>query len=151
MYCFFFFFKQKTAYEMRISDWSSDVCSSDLLQLERELRHPLLDAQADRMVGLGRHVGKQLREPLDDALGNAFVEPREADDRVRIVMHHLVDQMLVEIERLRSPLDRGVEQRLMPDRKSVVSGKSMSDRVDLGGHRRLKTTNHNNNNRSTKY
>src|SRR3546814_8581339 len=27
----FFFFKQKTAYEMRISDWSSDVCSSDLL------------------------------------------------------------------------------------------------------------------------
>src|SRR3546814_2385926 len=29
---FFFFFKQKTAYEMRISDWSSDVCSSDLLQ-----------------------------------------------------------------------------------------------------------------------
>src|SRR3546814_3980963 len=29
----FFFFKQKTAYEMRISDWSSDVCSSDLLSL----------------------------------------------------------------------------------------------------------------------
>src|SRR3546814_1095784 len=27
---YFFFFKQKTAYEMRISDWSSDVCSSDL-------------------------------------------------------------------------------------------------------------------------
>src|SRR3546814_10307362 len=32
VFCFsFFFFKQKTAYEMRISDWSSDVCSSDLL------------------------------------------------------------------------------------------------------------------------
>src|SRR3546814_6409120 len=30
MCCCFFFFKQKTAYEMRISDWSSDVCSSDL-------------------------------------------------------------------------------------------------------------------------
>src|SRR3546814_2677253 len=30
MLCCFFFFKQKTAYEMRISDWSSDVCSSDL-------------------------------------------------------------------------------------------------------------------------
>src|SRR3546814_8580858 len=29
----FFFFKQKTAYEMRISDWSSDVCSSDLREL----------------------------------------------------------------------------------------------------------------------
>src|SRR3546814_4218283 len=32
-YIFFFFFKQKTAYEMRISDWSSDVCSSDLAAL----------------------------------------------------------------------------------------------------------------------
>src|SRR3546814_6275976 len=31
---FFFFFKQKTAYEMRISDWSSDVCSSDLFTAE---------------------------------------------------------------------------------------------------------------------
>src|SRR3546814_1028305 len=30
--CVFFFFKQKTAYELRISDWSSDVCSSDLLE-----------------------------------------------------------------------------------------------------------------------
>src|SRR3546814_5186897 len=30
-----FFFKQKTAYEMRISDWSSDVCSSDLGQVRR--------------------------------------------------------------------------------------------------------------------
>src|SRR3546814_6224924 len=30
VFCVFFFFKQKTAYEMRISDWSSDVCSSDL-------------------------------------------------------------------------------------------------------------------------
>src|SRR3546814_6255741 len=34
--CFIFFFKQKTAYEMRISDWSSDVCSSDL---KREFPH----------------------------------------------------------------------------------------------------------------
>src|SRR3546814_9622295 len=35
----FFFFKQKTAYEMRISDWSSDVCSSDLLQLLQIVRN----------------------------------------------------------------------------------------------------------------
>src|SRR3546814_14241559 len=34
----FFFFKQKTAYEMRISDWSSDVCSSDLRRCERRKR-----------------------------------------------------------------------------------------------------------------
>src|SRR3546814_8718742 len=36
LFCFVvFFFKQKTAYEMRISDWSSDVCSSDLVGLPR--------------------------------------------------------------------------------------------------------------------
>src|SRR3546814_6960799 len=45
-YVFFFFFKQKTAYEMRISDWSSDVCSSDLLRtladeiIGEDVRHP---------------------------------------------------------------------------------------------------------------
>src|SRR3546814_2117497 len=36
---FFCFFKQKTAYEMRISDWSSDVCSSDLADLRSVERH----------------------------------------------------------------------------------------------------------------
>src|SRR3546814_1860091 len=35
----FFFFKQKTAYEMRISDWSSDVCSSDLRLMELRYAH----------------------------------------------------------------------------------------------------------------
>src|SRR3546814_2455818 len=44
--CLFVFFKQKTAYEMRISDWSSDVCSSDLVEARGEalmfgLLHPL--------------------------------------------------------------------------------------------------------------
>src|SRR3546814_8585340 len=41
----FFFFKQKTAYEMRISDWSSDVCSSDLERASHL-------ARADGIVGL---------------------------------------------------------------------------------------------------
>src|SRR3546814_14868505 len=56
-YLFFFFFKQKTAYEMRISDWSSDVCSSDLVApfafLERGI-----DEDLDEFVGadqLARH------------------------------------------------------------------------------------------------
>src|SRR3546814_15469202 len=49
---FFFFFKQKTAYEMRISDWSSDVCSSDLFDqafAQRETDGIILE------VGGGRH------------------------------------------------------------------------------------------------
>src|SRR3546814_2648044 len=42
----FFFFKQKTAYEMRISDWSSDVCSSDLADALNALQTIVLDASA---------------------------------------------------------------------------------------------------------
>src|SRR3546814_6811120 len=52
-----FFFKQKTAYEMRISDWSSDVCSSDL---EREILFPRL------LLGLG--VWRAGTVPLRDLL-----------------------------------------------------------------------------------
>src|SRR3546814_3460565 len=51
MFCFF---KQKTAYEMRISDWSSDVCSSDLLGPRlRLLSHDILRVVC-RCGGLGR-------------------------------------------------------------------------------------------------
>src|SRR3546814_7684992 len=47
IYCVFFFFKQKTAYEMRISDWSSDVCSSDLPGARLDHR-AVLDEQQGR-------------------------------------------------------------------------------------------------------
>src|SRR3546814_5213732 len=64
----FFLFKQKTAYEMRISDWSSDVCSSDLAQVNSvqapELRlagslAPALRARLNGMPGMQRtrHLG----------------------------------------------------------------------------------------------
>src|SRR3546814_7408411 len=50
MFSCFFFFKQKTAYEMRISDWSSDVCSSDLhYRINVRGRVPASNAQ-DRVV-----------------------------------------------------------------------------------------------------
>src|SRR3546814_2020254 len=45
-----FFFKQKTTYEMRISDWSSDVCSSDLAGP----RHAAVDGPQPRVRGAGR-------------------------------------------------------------------------------------------------
>src|SRR3546814_4925911 len=48
--CFVFFFKQKTAYEMRISDWSSDVCSSDLA-------FPGRLSRIDSAVAAGRGAG----------------------------------------------------------------------------------------------
>src|SRR3546814_15651521 len=58
-----FFFKQKTAYEMRISDWSSDVCSSDLeLKSIRENTLRLAKAIADGLdvpIGKLKELGKQ--------------------------------------------------------------------------------------------
>src|SRR3546814_17598171 len=59
----FFFFKQKTAYEMRISDWSSDVCSSDLSDVHVASRHPgAPDATAHKVLGdqrQDRHENQQ--------------------------------------------------------------------------------------------
>src|SRR3546814_3256360 len=70
----FFFFKQKTAYEMRISDWSSDVCSSDL-----ELRSdPHLDRKprADSLMVLRRD-----QEAGDDQLSNLQAGARSEERR----------------------------------------------------------------------
>src|SRR3546814_6532600 len=55
LFCSFFFFKQKTAYEMRISDWSPDVCSSDLLS-RQDMAASLAvgpDAEARRRCAAG--------------------------------------------------------------------------------------------------
>src|SRR3546814_8149258 len=62
----FFFFKQKTAYEMRISDWSSDVCSSDLVDRLRGIGK--IEPARLAFVLLGPFVGllaKQQREQRD--------------------------------------------------------------------------------------
>src|SRR3546814_9152123 len=68
----FFFFKQKTAYEMRISDWSSDVCSSDLTLdgraidhfLRNELDHDPLPSIAVEMVHRSDYDTGTLEESL---------------------------------------------------------------------------------------
>src|SRR3546814_1590330 len=52
VFCYFFFFKQKTAYEMRISDWSSDVCSSDL---------PAPDDQRHDEADIGHRIDEECR------------------------------------------------------------------------------------------
>src|SRR3546814_5048967 len=71
----FFFFKQKTVYEMRISDWSSDVCSSDLLRrkqdFSRHCRDPLRPPQGRRQAWrLGKHL------PLDRIVARSSEERR---------------------------------------------------------------------------
>src|SRR3546814_8299560 len=67
MACVFFLFKQKTAYEMRISDWSSDVCSSDLPPGYRVSRSIPGRKGSPRKLGTlsnrWRHVAKLLSHP----------------------------------------------------------------------------------------
>src|SRR3546814_4303921 len=59
-FCFVFFFKQKTAYEMRISDWSSDVCYSDLDGREGDtVLEDLFRRPGIGRPGMGRGGGQQ--------------------------------------------------------------------------------------------
>src|SRR3546814_12147040 len=91
-----FFFKQKTAYEMRISDWSSDVCSSDLTGERRAGAHytpPEVSrrvaamalggpgAGARRVVGMSCGGGALLLA-AGDALVAAGADPRSEERRV---------------------------------------------------------------------
>src|SRR3546814_3826634 len=61
MFILFFFFKQKTAYEMRISDWSSDVCSSDLLDI---LEKRITNKYRRRFEPYASTPGKQHSTPM---------------------------------------------------------------------------------------
>src|SRR3546814_4379473 len=67
MVCHFFFFKQKTAYEMRISDWSSDVCSSDL-ELTAPQRVDLVEQQ---LGASGQH------RPREEQLEQRGTDPHQ--------------------------------------------------------------------------
>src|SRR3546814_989143 len=72
LFVFFFFFKQKTAYEMRISDWSSDVCSSDLVekgQLLAQIDPTVFQArvtadQANMLALRAQRTDKQVQQGL---------------------------------------------------------------------------------------
>src|SRR3546814_3532060 len=86
---YFFFFKQKTAYEMRISDWSSDVCSSDLLKSVRAQLHEALNASAilkgkiqknESVAKELERVRAQFRTALD--AGSILKEQRSEERRV---------------------------------------------------------------------
>src|SRR3546814_4450004 len=93
---YLFFFKQKTAYELRISDWSSDVCSSDLFPPAREIvervpLHLLIEAETNQNArGAGRGgVGVDRDQPLMDiaqtvriGAGFRFREQRSEERRV---------------------------------------------------------------------
>src|SRR3546814_6562596 len=129
----FFFFKQKTEYEGRISDWSSDVCSSDLVSSGSALRIPVVE-------GINPRVWRD---------GNAWVvdlRPQAArpDVPLRIDAQMVSPQgprLFIPTEGVGRPIvaqDPEVGDGLFIDRTSVVSGKSVSVWVDLGGRRIIK-------------
>src|SRR3546814_4451385 len=68
MHFIFFFFKQKTAYEMRISDWSSDVCSSDLTIRPQPFGLRRRDILIDYDLSAIREIA-ELRFPEHQSLG----------------------------------------------------------------------------------
>src|SRR3546814_5102304 len=74
---FFFFFKQKTAYEMRISDWSSDVCSSDLvLRVGRKFAGVVADVVQQRGGDEGVPRPRALRQERGLQIGRASCRER---------------------------------------------------------------------------
>src|SRR3546814_8803218 len=84
---FVFFFKQKTAYEMRISDWSSDVCSSDLL--DGAGRNGRRDG--GRPAGAnGAGGGDPRRDPVPDADARPSVGDAQASAALATVRRHAV-------------------------------------------------------------
>src|SRR3546814_3780777 len=74
----FFFFKQKTAYEMRISDWSSDVCSSDLARRQGIVKIHSRRAAVRRLVPVNRIEGLGSLLPAKHQFGAG-----RAADRIR--------------------------------------------------------------------
>src|SRR3546814_11215383 len=81
-----FVYKHKTAYEMRISDWSSDVCSSDLLDPELAAENIIV---AGRAAGRGQHGdrGQHLADQAADAVDAEHVE-RIVEAQLRLDLHH---------------------------------------------------------------
>src|SRR3546814_11763824 len=104
---------------MRISDWSSDVCSSDLIErfdaaIERQQR---VDFKRDQ---IRTERQRRVADRGDDLRQRGAIDGRRAAEAVE--------------QRTATQL----AQHLQRDRKSVVSGKSVSVRVDLGGRRIIK-------------
>src|SRR3546814_6536295 len=75
----FFFFKQKTAYEMRISDWSSDVCSSDLLQRWKEIWAEIAAKRQSAEPLTHKESSRRRAQAMVDGLNRHVREEHEAD------------------------------------------------------------------------
>src|SRR3546814_6679975 len=128
IFCYFFFFKQKTSYEMRISDWSSDVCSSDLALLKR------LNVERPRIGIVVEPTARFLDQRLIDArrsvrLGKALIARHEAQLQLLA--------LLVRLERkgrvIAQLLDDSVLLRRAEGPQVVIESRALVRRVDRIG------------------
>src|SRR3546814_4531935 len=131
VYCLFFFFKQKTAYEMRISDWSSDVCSSDLV--------------ADRVRGLEAGADDFLTKPVNDialfARVRSLARLKQMMDELRVRQAASGDGTLLaeaELEMAGSLTDARV---LLADPSDTLAGKVRSY-LGADGHQTQRSEEH---------
>src|SRR3546814_11040400 len=139
-----FFFKKKTAYEMRISDWSSDVCSSDLKTHAGSAGRYWPAGRPDQASRVSAPGAARdcVRAARRQCLHPEFHPPacagpvKHTDPGIRSGFPGASDAML---RHVRSTGFRRPEWPARPpDRKSVVSGKGVSVRVNLGGGRIIK-------------
>src|SRR3546814_3561155 len=115
-YCFFFF-KQKTAYEMRISDWSSDVCSSDL-------RYEL-------------HHGVAITDPAIVAaaeLSNRYITDRFLPDKAIVLIDEAGARIRMEIDSKPEVMDK-LDRRII---QLKIEREAVKKEADEGSLRRLK-------------
>src|SRR3546814_16717032 len=114
----FFFFKQKTAYEMRISDWSSDVCSSDLRVKHSDgLLTLLLRARMPERYGrtMAQPTVREATKKLKPWETEEEDDPVEARRIVHERLNRMADRLKAEQEAKRAAARMGGG-----DRKSVV-------------------------------
>src|SRR3546814_2670315 len=98
----FFFFKQKTAYEMRISDWSSDVCSSDLHRLASNhaafahflvagIKDQIRERLVEAALGKGRQAAIELLVDRRDRRGREGMAAQLFGDRLDLARRNALD------------------------------------------------------------
>src|SRR3546814_87795 len=116
------FFKQKTAYEMRISDWSSDVCSSDLVEMigvqpaqagdvdAVPVDHPgMIDqAQDERRLDREGHIASCRAHAAAGRIGSRAASSIQLTQRGRIRLAHVAI-----LDRREQPLDLRRERRAL--------------------------------------
>src|SRR3546814_11519641 len=130
------FFKQKTAYEMRISDWSSDVCSSDLAWVAGHSIERLPDGLPVWVIQLAMALLTTLFSLVISHVGATIVMvPLAINLALAVGGSPTAFALLVALSasnNFMTASNPSISMLTGPDRNSVVSGKGVSDRASPG-------------------